>query len=434
MQSPNFTDIAFIVLLAATVPFLVNCYLLPSRFSISVRRWIIVGGLCWMVYVVFSQWVSAVIGAPWLDAYYHDFWAQKLVEGMSRGGWSVVWNHFRVGNQAYQCYLALLYSTTGATIYTATAINGWLALWAGLILAYHFSTFCPLPKDKPFFAFWTIFCPSVVFWCTINLKEAMMFWAIANVFVVSFVQKGNNYSLSRIVVTAAAIAVGGLLRPHVLLGWIAAVASVTILHRGRRLLALLVLLCVPLVFVSMLKIVPIESSKQAGSFAEKQFEALNNIQHQGSQISYENQRPIFFVSGFVAAFFRPFPWEIRSVRLLAGSLEVWTMTLLIFFAWRNLRNDERAFVFNLPMTRVALLGILWMCVILTYYPNEGLMLRQRVQMIPGLLALAVLPASLRHLTRIKEEMMKTALIRAYYGNPDPPAEPTKATPVGRRLG
>ncbi len=32
-------------------------------------------------------------------------------------------------------------------------------------------------------------------------------------------------------------------------------------------------------------------------------------------------------------------------------LEVWTMTLLILFAWYNLRPDQRSYAFKLPMTR-----------------------------------------------------------------------------------
>lgn len=430
MENLSIVDITFIVLLAGTVPLLVNSYLSGSQFSPSVRQWVIASGLLWMVYVVFSEWIAYLIGAPWMDAYYHDYWAKKLLEGINVGNWNEFWDHLQSGNHAYHCYLALLYST-GATIFAATAVNAWFAFWAGLILAYHFSTFCPFPKEKSFFVFWTIFCPSVVFWCTINLKEAMMYWAVANVFAVSFIQRRKNYSLPRIVITAVSIAVGGILRPHILVGWIAAVAAVTILHRGRRVLALSVLLCIPIVFMSMQRIVPVASTEEAATFAQKQFEALKSVQAQGSEITYENEKPIFFISGFVAAFFRPFPWEIRSVRLLAGSLEVWTMTILILFAWYNLRNHERSFVFKLPMTRVAILGVLWMCVLLTYYPNEGLMLRQRVQMVPGLLALAVLPASLRHLVRFKEEARKKAYAMARYRKPVSPVEVLEVKISGR---
>jgi hypothetical protein len=433
MEDLSIVDITIMVLLVGTVPFLVNSYLSGSQFSASARQWVIAGGILWMVYVVFSEWIAYLIGAPWMDAFYHDYWGKKLVEGINSGNWTQFWDHLQSGNHAYHCYLALLYST-GATICAATAVNAWFAFWAGLILAYHFSTFCPLPKNKSFFVFWTIFCPSVVFWCTINLKEAMMYWAVANVFAVSFVQRRKNYSLPRIVITAMSIAVGGILRPHILVGWIAAVAAVTILHRGRRILALFVLLSIPMVFMSMQRIIPVASTEEATTFAQKHFEAFKSIQGQGSQVIFQDEKPVFFVSGFVAAFFRPFPWEIRSVRLLAGSLEVWTMTILILFAWHNLRKHERSFVFRLPMTQVAILGVLWMCVLLTYYPNEGLMLRQRVQMIPGLLALAVLPASLRHLVRFKEETMKNALMKASYGRPFSPSEPTAAKAAVRRSG
>jgi hypothetical protein len=428
----NFVDALYIALLSVTVPVLVNRYLSGPRFSPLVRRWAMAGGILWMLYAAFSELIAdSFMGVPWMDAWYHDYWARQLLEGINRGDWNRFWDHFQTGNHAYHCYITLLYYT-GASIYTPTAINGWLAFWAGLILAYHFGAFCPFPKDRLFLLFWTVFCPSVLFWCTINLKESIMYWAVANVLAVSFVQKGKNYSAPRIVLTGVSILAGAMLRPHIVVGWILAVAGVNILQRGRRILAFGVLLCLPLVFVSMQRIVPVDTSQEAQEIAERHFQTLQRIKDQGSKIASEEDKPVFFFSGFVSAFFRPFPWEVRSVRTVAGSLEVWTMTLLIFFAWYNLKRPERRFILRLPMIRVALLGVLWMCVLLSYYPNEGLMLRQRVQMIPGLLALAVLPASVRSLARMKEESQKKALIAAYFKTPDS-TPPRLRTPVRRPI-
>ncbi len=74
-----------------------------------------------------------------------------------------------------------------------------------------------------------------------------------------------------------------MLRPHILVGWISAVAAITILHRGRRLLSVLVILCLPLVFISLQKLVPVDSTTQAETFAQEHFKSLRGIQQQGSQ-------------------------------------------------------------------------------------------------------------------------------------------------------
>ncbi|HMK35401.1 MAG TPA: hypothetical protein VK463_10065 [Desulfomonilaceae bacterium] len=414
MHEINLVDGLFIVFLAGTVPFLVKSILVSPRFTPSVRQWAIAGGILWMGYVVCSDWIAdSVLGAPWMDAYYHDAVARNLLESIHRGDWSAFWDHFRIGNNAYHCYLSLLFYT-GASIYTPTAINGWLAFWAGLILAYHFCATWPWPGNRHFLLFWTIFCPSVVFWCTVNLKESIMYWSVTNLFVASFVPAGHKYSPGRIVLTVVAIAAGILLRPHVLAGWVLAVAVIMILHRGRRLLAVVVMSSLPLVFAGVQDLAPVDLSLEATNVAETHFTNLQQIKAQGTRIEYKEEHPIFFVSGFVSAFFRPFPWTVGSGRMLASCCEIWTMTLLIFFAWYNLSMEERKFVLKLPMIQVAILGSLWMCALLTYYPNEGLMIRQRVQMVPGLLALAVLPSSIRYFNLAKKDWVKRSRLKGFH--------------------
>ena len=115
----------------------------------------------------------------------------------------------------------------------------------------------------------------------------------------------------------------------------------------------------------------------------------------GSKIGYGSEGAIFFLSGFTSIFFRPFPWEIRSLRVLISSAETWAVTILLIYGWLRLTPFERKLALKTPAIQAAILVCMVFSVFFTYLPNEGLMVRQRVQMIPALLVLSFFPLFLR---------------------------------------
>jgi hypothetical protein len=283
-----------------------------------------------------------------------------------------------------------------------------MALWGGLALASCFGSVCPFHPKKHFLLLFTIFCPSVIFWCTVNLKEGFTYWGICMVMTVSFTLPGSGL-VTKTVLPACGVALGAMMRPHVVLGWVLAAVGTGILRKGKRFAAVSVLLCMPVVMYGVRSIMRADFNQDVAlQLGESQFKVLGSIGSQGSKISYETGSPIFFVSGFVSAFFRPFPWKIGSLRLMIGALETWTMTLLIIYGWSKLNQREFRYLISLPGMHLAIAGSVWMCMLLTYFPNEGLMIRQRVQMIPGLLALAVLPILLRQYSRAWEKQAADA--------------------------
>jgi len=84
--------------------------------------------------------------------------------------------------------------------------------------------------------------------------------------------------------------------------------------------------------------------------------------------------------------------------LLMQFNETWGLTIFIITVWWKSPRDQLQAALKLPATRVASLAILWICSLPTYCPNEELMVRQRIQMIPGLLAPAVLPTMVRQVS------------------------------------
>ncbi len=405
-------DIAVLVVLTVSVPLLVNRYLKSPQFSSGVQLLVILGGLIWLGFAFFTELTSKqLLDLEMWDAIGHRAWALKLVPSMSMGDWQPFLDHFRVGNRAYQCYVALVH-WMGASVYTVTMINGMLCFWAGLLLVRHFSNICPFSRRSKVWVFVTIFFPSVVFWGTMNLKEGPMYWAICCVLSAAFVFERERFFL-RSPLVLPAVVVGGLLRPHVMFGWVIAVAAVNVFQTGRRGFALLLLMSLPLLYAgTALQTGLALSTDSPLDTLEERFEALN-VEAQRSHIHYLMGKPIFFVSGFISAMLRPFPWHVRSTRMFLSWIETWTLTLALAAVWLKYGRTFGRLSLQLPSIRAAILGCLWMCVLLSYFPNEGLVFRQRVQMVPGLLTLIVVPLLLEETVRQRLEYRRRILRRTF---------------------
>jgi hypothetical protein len=126
------------------------------------------------------------------------------------------------------------------------------------------------------------------------------------------------------------------------------------------------------------------------TFAEQQGRVLGQVGG-GSAIEYETSGPIFFVSGFVSLFFRPFPWQLGSLRMVLAFLDTWVTTALLLGSIIWMIKPEGRYSLKLPEVQVAILASILFCIFFSYLPNEGLMVRQRVQAVPALLTLVVLP-------------------------------------------
>jgi len=92
--------------------------------------------------------------------------------------------------------------------------------------------------------------------------------------------------------------------------------------------------------------------------------------------------------------FRPFPWEARSLTLLAGSLEIWGFWLAVWIWRRNIAQALRSW-HSSRLLRVAVPFILLYSVLLgMLISNMGIIARQRIFLFPFVFAfLAAVPAS-----------------------------------------
>jgi hypothetical protein len=328
--------------------------------------------------------------------------ALEMSEDLSKGIWPFG-NSFPLSNDAYDAYLAWLNYLTGATATSAVVINAFLGFLGGLTLARVFVTGFVYVRGMEYWLYLVIFFPSTVFWTTSNMKEGLMYWSVCQ--ILAFMPAISHRETKTVRFSSVAgIAVGSILRPHVCAAWLMSCGAVELLQRGKRLLfVMLLILTIPLTLVGLQRITgaQVTSPESVVQQLSQRASGLSDPS-QGSNIDYGPEGATFFISGFTAVFFRPFPWEIRSSRAVVSSIETWVLTLLIIAGWFRAGRTQRRWLIRMPIIRASVLAIIAFSVMFSYLPNEGLLVRQRIQVVPGLLALAFFPFITANYLRYRE--------------------------------
>ena len=344
MSNANISDVLFTALLMILVPFLVNHYLKRFPFTPRFRQWVIWGGIAWLAYAfIAEEYVNDLLGMVSMDANVHWTQAQNAADELARNNWPFA-SGLPFGNEAYVVYLAYVYLLTGCTPILPIAINALFAFWGGLVLARSLADMLAFSPRKVVWFLLIIFFPSTVFWATSNLKEAFMYWGGCQIFSIVFASGGNASSFLNPGAIAGVI-VTAIVRPHICAIWLGACASVNFFQRGQRIYAVLLLMFLPVIEGGLQRTAGVELS--APTSALERLSRQQSLQlggeAGGSKIEYGEEGAIFFVSGFTSIFFRPFPWEIRSLRVFTSSVETWAVTLLLIFGWVRMTPFERRF-------------------------------------------------------------------------------------------
>ena len=102
--------------------------------------------------------------------------------------------------------------------------------------------------------------------------------------------------------------------------------------------------------------------------------------------------------------------EVGSLRMILAMLETYVTTASLLGSLVWMIKPEGRYALKLSEIQVAILATLVFCVFFSYLPNEGLIVRQRVQAMPALLALVVLPRWQRKdfLQRLRVQMQRLA--------------------------
>jgi hypothetical protein len=372
-----------------SVPLLVRHYFPQPRFSQGFLALVIFGGLLWIWYAAFSDVLAELIlGVTPDDALGHERFAEQFANYMCLDRWDLIWEDIRVGNPAYHFYMACVFLVTGASPTTMYVSNGWFAFWGSLALASHLGNVTPEARDRWGWLLAIIFYPSVIFWSTQNLKEGLMYWAICMAFTGTMAGK-NSSGAVRVPFTVAGIAVGGILRPHMMVAWLSAVLTTNLLRARRFGYSLIIVMTLILSMIGTKNKLGLGSPEEALEYQANISKAMLTA-HRASDIDFGPGGPTLFFSGANSVFFRP-PPIATSLRMLLSGWETWGTTLLIFLVWLKMNGREKRLAIKSPEIQAAAIAVVLFCFLLSYIPNTGLLVRQRLQAVPALITLAVWP-------------------------------------------
>jgi hypothetical protein len=325
---------------------------------------------------------------------------------------SITYNH--VGSQIAQAWSQGLPVIRGpfpgdggielavAYLYSTTVINEWIGFLAfswisgvGTILIWYGASRGWAAENRKKLGLALMFLPSLLFWTSPISKEAIVIFGMG-IFIcgVSLIFEGE-----RSVAGVGAMALGGAValtvRPNITLLLVVSAVAGLLIPWSRlvpkrpnptvRLVAIimLVVVIIPVIAAtrSLLHLSPGQGFVQGG------LHALQNENKIGGNSSYSTATPTSLVNvpyAVVSVLLRPFPWEVRTTLQLVSALEsmllaVWSARTL--FRWN--RRIIRPRVDGMMIMSVVYLFIF--CFIFSSLGNFGLLVRERVQVLPFLL-------------------------------------------------
>jgi hypothetical protein len=95
------------------------------------------------------------------------------------------------------------------------------------------------------------------------------------------------------------------------------------------------------------------------------------------------------IDGMLLIMLRPFPGEVFDANSLLSGAEMWLITGLMLLGW--MRSSQRAKLLFSSTAITHLAAILILSFFFTYLYNMGLVVRQRLQVFPAILALLAIP-------------------------------------------
>ncbi len=375
------------------IPRLVEKHLAPIGFSLEIRIIVFLGGILWLFISCGHNLSYSILGIVDSDARNFERMAYEITGEQLRSGnyKQLIEYFFSPGRWFYVTYQGLFYYYTGGTVFSILAINAFMAFWGGLSLLRLIYSFYGLPSHNgiilPVFI---IFTPSVVFWSSSNLKEALMFWSICQVFAFLRPAATNKILFQNFIMTSLGVILGMLVRPHMMAIWIFGVFTIKLLQPRFWIYTLFLLPLAPIIFDQVSKKVDISSIDVTVEIAEKQMQGLIARGKQ-STFSYGETGPIPIISGLHSVFFRPYFWKVKNSRSMFTAIEIWTISIGIFLLWIKGRYHTVKKILRNPAIRTSLLVLIPFGLFFSYFPNEGLIARHRIQVFPALLVLLSTP-------------------------------------------
>lgn len=293
-----------------------------------------------------------------------------------------------------------VYSVTGATTLGGFFVFSAFSFW-GLHL-FHRAFVRAVPDgDHWRYARLVLLLPSLLFWPSSIGKEAwmclglgVMAWAGARMLT------GARGGLAALVGGSVMLA---MVRPHVAAIGVFAVFVSYLIRRPPRGASVLApvgkLVVIGVLTVGMgLAVGQLENFLGVDRFDQEAVETtyaeVQRLTGQGGSEFVEdtatNMDPSQLPVAFANVMFRPFPWQASNGQALVSSIEASAVLLLLVASWRRIAAAPRA-VLRRPY--LALCGVYTLLFVYGFsaFSNAGILVRQRVQVLPFVLVLVCLP-------------------------------------------
>lgn len=384
------------ILVAASIP------LLRRAASIEQDRWFtqvlvlafvvkLAGGL-----VRYFVIVSAYGGVA--DANSYSDFGRRLSQLWLHGHFDVD-THTRglVGTGFTRLLTAAVYTVSGPSKISGYVVFSWLGFW-GLYFCYRAFRIALPDGDRHRYALLVFFLPSLVFWPSSIGKEAWMTLCVGVVALGAarlYARMRGSYLL-----LALGLVGGALARPHIVVFAVAGVLVGYVLGPRRRrgpasamwkAIGVAVLATAAFVLLhraaGFLGLTRIDSDQIQAAL---RVTAGHTFEGGGAFTATPVNSPLDFPMGLVTVLFRPFPFEAHNAQALVSSIEGLFLIALMLTSWRRLARVP-ALILRRPFVAFSVVYIVLFVYAFSVFGNFGILVRERVQVLPFLLLLAALP-------------------------------------------
>ena len=292
-----------------------------------------------------------------------------------------------------------VYTVTGATDIGGFFVFAWMGFWGLYLFHRAFVRACP-DGDHWRYALLVFLLPSLLFWPSSIGKEAWMCLGLGLVaYAGSRMLTGARGGLPLLALGCLGL---GMVRPHIaaLVGF--AVFLAFVVRRtpeGSSILA-------PIGKFAMILILGAGMVYAVGQlqtfFGVDDFNTdaiqlqLDEVARQTGQggsafrTSSTDLSPSRFPEAFVGVMFRPFPWQANNAQALIAAAESGFILVIFVTSWRRILGSLRAVV-RTPYVVLCCTYTVLFVYGFSAFSNAGILVRQRVQVLPFVLVLVCMP-------------------------------------------
>lgn len=300
------------------------------------------------------------------------------------------------GTRFIRYFTGLVYAAFGTSRLGGFVVYSWIGFWGLFLFRRAFRIAMP-HGDLRFYTVLLFFLPSLVLYSSGTGKDPWMVLALG---IAAYgAARAIADSMPRgLLLTVVGLWMASMVRPHVAAAFVVAFATAHLLRRSpARLGELKPFAKLASVAVLVVMVAPVLSNafdflERAGLDSEKGLGAALTLTadrtgYGGSEFkAVVLDSPVKVPAAVATVLFRPTPFEARNLQALIAAAEGALLILLTVFRWKSIARALRASrTYPYAVLAVAFVGA--MIVVLSSLANFGLLVRQRVSLMPLFLVL-----------------------------------------------